>query len=717
MANMSHLLASCLLMLTYMKMVACQVPIITPFTRPYNIHEDTIIETSIVEVKCTNPGDACLCNVKEINPVNGPFTVWKKTSTSAFYCYYTGQAQGGKLSFKTNPTYFITIECRNELDTNSSTTLLEIDVQQNQAPVISNSNYPRETLTLDVGRPYVPGDVIYTVSATDAENDPLTYSISTSPSVDYFTIGSRDGIMAINTDLRAATEKYIVITVTVKDKVNTVNDFEIFVTLTNMNSRPLITNLPATMTVLETAASGYNIMTLTFSDSDIYVPQLVPTCTVVPNGDQYKFTYESGTQKLRLSTLANAANPLDYETTSQYKITCVLSDGFLDSQNDVLTLNVQNVNEAPTFDEIAYYCDLYESNAGVSLCDLDAVIVDPEGDTITSIGFVSGNNSNRFRYDRSTTTITFNVDYDVDQNAMPTSVVLQLQAVDVYGASKTVPVYINIMDSNDNTCSFGATSSVTFKADQSTQLGSLGSFAATDNDRTSPNNLLSYEVIQAIPSDSLNYISAYSDGSLAYIGLIPESNTGKSYSLVVRCKDGGSPQRTSQGTIVLTYQITTTTSTTTTTTTSTTSTSTTTSTTTASSNIFNNDAFVAVFAILMSLLVLGLLVGLYFLLRMCGLCGAPSLGAAGGAPSGNLCGQNGCNDFCCPKQEVQPVDDYFNTAVRTNNDYRDPYWKTSDHYETGTGYNSAGDPYAKNALEGGFKRLALPAPPPQGHQF
>ncbi|XP_059159706.1 protocadherin Fat 4-like [Physella acuta] len=620
--------------------VFAQTPVILPFTKPVNIHEDTIIETTLVQVKCSNAGDACICNVKDMTPANGPFTVWNKPPLTGYWCYYTGQAQGGTLSFKTTPTYSITIECRNTYDNATATATLEVDVQQNQAPEIKNTNYPRETLTLDATKPYAAGEVIYTVTATDAENDPLTFSISTSPSVNYFSIGSKDGLISTTIDLRAATEKYIVVTVTVKDKVNTVNDFEIFITITNMNARPQITNLPATLNILENEASGYNIMTLTFSDLDYTVPQ-IPTCTVVPSGEQYKFTYESGTHKLRLSTLTGVTNPLDYETINQYKITCVLNDGFLDSQGDVLTLNVQNVNEPPTFDEIAYYCDLDESNTGGSSCNLNAVIVDPEGDLITSVAFVSGNNSNRFRYDRSTSTISFNVDYDVDASTyMQTSVILQLQATDVYGAYKIVPVYINIHDANDNTCSFGATATLTFKADQSTSLGSLGTFSAKDNDLTSPNNLVSYEVVQALPSDSSNYIAVYTDGAIAYTSLIPESNTGKSYSLVVRCKDGGSPQRTAQGTVVLTYQVTTTTTVTTTSTTTTASTSTT-STTTASSNLFDNDAFVAVFAILMCLLVLGLLVGLYFLLKYCGLCGAAS--------AGNICGANGCNDFCCPK--------------------------------------------------------------------
>ncbi|CAL1539854.1 unnamed protein product, partial [Lymnaea stagnalis] len=52
----------------------------------------------------------------------------------------------------------------------------------------------------------------------------------------------------------------------------------------------------------------------------------------------------------------------------------------------------------------------------------------------------------------------------------------------------------------------------------------------------------------------------------------------------------------------------------------------------------------------------------------------------------------------------------FTYEVRTNNDYRDSYWKTGDHYESGNGYNASGDSYSR-AIDGGVRRLALPAPP------
>ncbi|XP_012943267.1 cadherin-related family member 1 [Aplysia californica] len=674
-------------------------PVFNPFTAPVNIHEDTKIETSLVDVDCTDPTDGhnCLCNVRSSVPANAPFEVFKKNSATVFSVYYLGVSNAQGLDFQSQRTYFLTIRCDDEFGDGFTDRVLEVDVQQNQHPIITNTNYPTDTLPLDTTTPVVPMDELYTVTATDPEDDTLSYSITTTPTVDYFTMGLQDGIISAAVDLRTATEDRILIVASVTDGRNVVNDFEIFVTISNLNTRPVITNLPETLSINEDALSGDLLITLTLEDPDIFVPQLIPVCTVDPDAEQYKFTYETGTRRLRLSTLASGAVPVDYERINLYLITCVVSDGYLDSVDDVLTLNIENINEPPEFDEIAYYCDMDESDIGVSSCDLNAVIIDPESDTITSISFLSGNNSDRFRYDRSTSRVSFNVNYDIDNNNMPTSVVLQLQAVDVHGEASTRPVYINIQDVNDNTCDFN--SLATFSIDQGTSLGSLGTLVATDDDTTSPNNVVSFEVTNAIPADSFNFLAVYPDGQISYTRLIPEANHGTSYSLIVQCKDGGSPQRTAEGAVVISFQTTTTTSTTTTTT-STTTTSTTTTTVAPSTDPFDDDSFVALFATFMTLLILGLLVGLYFLMRMCGCCGpiagAGLAGPGGGGLGGAMCGGAGCGDFCCPKPpppKVEPVDNYFNPEVRTNNDYRDAYWRNGDNFETGQGYDAKGDKY------------------------
>ncbi|GFO39996.1 protocadherin fat 1, partial [Plakobranchus ocellatus] len=184
-----------------------------------------------------------------------------------FYVYYLGVANGARLDITGDPTYFVTIICFDSTRTNSDTAVLEIDVQQNQAPVITNANYPTETLTLDALTPVEPATNIYTVTVTDDEDDPYTFSITTVPNVDYFTIGTATGIIETTIDLRAATVDVVTITVSVTDGTHTIDDFNIFITINNMNDRPEITNLPASVTIPETTVGGFQLITLTFNDA------------------------------------------------------------------------------------------------------------------------------------------------------------------------------------------------------------------------------------------------------------------------------------------------------------------------------------------------------------------------------------------------------------------------------------------------------------------
>ena len=132
--------------------------------------------------------------------------------------------------------------------------------------------------------------------------------------------------------------------------------------------------------------------------------------------------------------------------------------------------------------------------AGVSTCDLGLTVTDPELNTIPTLELLAGNNSERFRYDRVSNKLTFNVDYDVDNNNMPTNVILTIYAVDSVMATGTAKIEINIQDANDNMCDFGSQQTAQFTVDQGTPLQTLGSFVASDGDLTSPNNRVKFEV-------------------------------------------------------------------------------------------------------------------------------------------------------------------------------------------------------------------------------
>lgn len=87
-----------------------------------------------------------------------------------------------------------------------------------------------------------------------------------------------------------------------------------------------------------------------------------------------------------------------------------------------------------------------------------------------------GNNSERFTYLTSTNRLTFAVNYDVDNSAMPTKVIVTIQAKDAQGLTGTSQITINVQDANDNTCNFG-NNVQTASINQGSSLGEAGAGA------------------------------------------------------------------------------------------------------------------------------------------------------------------------------------------------------------------------------------------------
>ena len=61
----------------------------------------------------------------------------------------------------------------------------------------------------------------------------------------------------------------------------------------DLNTRPVISNMPTSVNLSESLVSGTTLLTLTFSD-DTPHDSLVPSCSVDPAAESYKFTYDTG---------------------------------------------------------------------------------------------------------------------------------------------------------------------------------------------------------------------------------------------------------------------------------------------------------------------------------------------------------------------------------------------------------------------------------------
>uniref|UniRef100_A0A2C9KEI4 Cadherin domain-containing protein n=1 Tax=Biomphalaria glabrata TaxID=6526 RepID=A0A2C9KEI4_BIOGL len=237
--------------------------------------------------------------------------------------------------------------------------------RENDDDEISISNCATSTVTIDA-RVTDMYDTISTSTYTDPENDALTFSMTSNPSDNYFSIGAGDGIIRAAIDMHTATTLAHKLTVSATDSYNTVSPaYVLYVEITNINTAPSIDGLPAKVFLPESAKAGDTIVVLSITD-DGNLP-LSPVCSATSTADNVKFTYDSNSDAL----VVKYDGAFDYETQSSYSITCTVSDGYLSSSgNDVLTLIITNVNEMPVFNKNQYFCVLDEGSLFFGLCDL-----------------------------------------------------------------------------------------------------------------------------------------------------------------------------------------------------------------------------------------------------------------------------------------------------------------------------------------------------------
>ncbi|ESP03362.1 hypothetical protein LOTGIDRAFT_237680 [Lottia gigantea] len=645
-----------------------------------------------------------------------------------------------KLSF---PRYQVFVTCKdsNGVSEEAPIPSVLITVLSNRKPSFA-SPIVKQVINVGLNASALPNSLQYNITANvinDQATDVLSFSVrNTEPKVDYFDVNegkisgvsadeasrtdagqlcasvsnffptiASTGIVTNKIDLRTATVSPIELTIDVSDGFNSAErsltlEFE----LLNMNQRPDIVGLPATLNVDEDTQT-LRLVDLSVTDEGVPLNNVKPDCIVTPTGGTDVFDFVTRPISLKPRGTRFGRTFLDFETTPKYIITCTVSDGFLTSQGEVLTVNVNNVNEAPIFRETLFYCTMDESMAGESACNLGFNIKDPEGNQFITRLF-QDDNSNRFALTSTSNNLnndffgendrlTFNTNYDVDEGRMPSrmrllilgafsllmikmgdmivQVTLFVNAIDEFGATGTATISVVVRDVNDNTPEFDLINTA-IEVDYSTNTGLLGVIRASDDD-DGTNGELDYRLVSVVPPNAINYVSILGNGDIQYIRQYPDSLAGSSVYLSVEAKDRGTPAKSSTGTVVVSLIATTTTSTTPLPTTTTTI-STTTLTTTTEAEFFDKSENVAIFAVLMVLLLLLLLLALYFCFRWC-ITGSCTGGSPGGG-GGGMC--DCCQPAAPPPRRVTPIV-YEEFPPVTSGDYKGDFWRSGDYYESG----------------------------------
>ncbi|WAQ95276.1 PCDGD-like protein [Mya arenaria] len=282
------------------------------------------------------------------------------------------------------------------------------------------------------------------------------------PDTKFAIVLSVSGKISAKKDFKYAVDNAYVLTVNVNDgKDVTSETFTVFIY--NVNTVPVINNLPAVIQKNEDTSTNRNLLILDLDDTGSGAVRVTFTVNPPEYTDMF---YIHNKNTLKLTTSFN------YEECSYFAIQFYASDDEVTSEAYLLTITVIDVNERCYFTPEVYYVYMYEGNcACVCMCVRSFVracsgtgnvapgfSVDDEdvGDTYTiSIDQTYSTESTYFAYDATTGMISLALNYDVDANVHSTNVTLIFVCTDNYGLTGTATVSVTVKDVNDNVPTFG----------------------------------------------------------------------------------------------------------------------------------------------------------------------------------------------------------------------------------------------------------------------
>ncbi len=251
----------------------------------------------------------------------------------------TGQlSTSSALDFETKNSYSVTISVSDSNGGSDSiaVTINITDVSENRAPTFTEGTSAIRSIAENTDSDTNIGSA---VSATDADNNTLTYSLG-GTNANSFSINSGTGQLRTSSALDFETKSSYSVTVNVSDSNGGSDSITVTINVTDVdeqqNRDPVFTEgTNATRSIAENTASNTNIgsaVSATDADNNTLTYSLGGT-------NANSFSINSGTGQLRTSSA------LDFETKSSYSVTISVSDSNGGSDSITVTINVTDVDE------------------------------------------------------------------------------------------------------------------------------------------------------------------------------------------------------------------------------------------------------------------------------------------------------------------------------------------------------------------------------------
>ena len=243
------------------------------------------------------------------------------------------------LDYETDDTYSVSIMVRDENGGSDEIAVTISVTDVNEAPMFTVG----DSTTREVAENTAAGENIGSVvSATDVDNDDLTYTLSGTDAAS-FSIVSGTGQLQTSAALDYETDDTYSVTITVSDGSLT-DSISVTINITDVdeNRAPEFSDgTSTTRSVAENTASGENIgapVAATDADNNTLTYTLGGT-------NASSFSIDSGTGQLKTSAV------LDYETKDTYSVTITVSDDNGGSAEIEVAITITDVDEnvAPVF--------------------------------------------------------------------------------------------------------------------------------------------------------------------------------------------------------------------------------------------------------------------------------------------------------------------------------------------------------------------------------
>src|SRR6056300_1601178 len=348
------------------------------------------------------------------------------------------------------------------------------------------------------------GTVVATFSATDPEGNALTYSLSGSGS-DLMTV-SESGEITLTGGLDFEANSTLTVMLEISDGTNTTIE-EITINVINDDEPATIAATLSSASFAETSAVGTAIASINATD---------------PEGSAVTYTLSgTGSDNFSIDASGNItlASGLDYETATSYELTVVVDDGTYAS-TEVITVNVADVNEAPSLSATVAF-NAFQENTATGTIIATSSVSDPEAGAITYS--LSGTGSENFSVSSDgTITLASALDYET-----ATAYAITLTASD--GAnSVSETLTINVGDINEAPSLTNSIAASSFAENIA-----IGTTIATSSATDPETGAITYSLSGA---GSENF-SVSSDGTITLASAL-DYETATAYAITLTASDG-----------------------------------------------------------------------------------------------------------------------------------------------------------------------------------